>query len=381
MIEKISKAAKNCIETLLSNGFEAYIVGGAVRDTLMGIMPQDFDVTTNAKPEDVIKLFKKTVPTGIEHGTVTVIIDNENIEVTTFRNDGKYSDHRSPESVKFVSNIDDDLSRRDFTVNAICYNPKTDIYDPLCGRKDIDAKVIRAIGNANERYNEDALRIMRAFRFAAQLGFKLEKQTYEAAISSANLLESISRERIFIEFKKALCSMNATAINPLITNGGLEFLNIPSKEIPKAVELLPKNFAFRFAFMAKELSFDAKDVLTALKSDRKTITDTFEFSKLLSSPLKTRADIKIMLKSNSLDNVKTFLQYKENEKLSELEDILKQNEPYNLSMLKISGNDIEKLGFKGKEIGEILEKILLLVIDNPKQNEKENLIHFVSKNF
>lgn len=381
MIEKISNGAKKCIETLENAGFECYIVGGAIRDILMGLEPGDFDITTNATPDDVINLFPKTIPTGIDHGTVTVVIDDENLEVTTYRNDGEYSDHRSPESVEFISSIDADLSRRDFTINAICYNPKTDIYDPLCGRNDIALKTIRAIGDPHKRYYEDALRILRAFRFSAQLGFEIEENTFSAAIRYSYLLTKLSRERIFSEFKKTLIADKPTAINPLIKHGAFNFLMFNNTEIPKEVEALPKIFALRFAYLKNTLSLNTTTILMRLKSDKKTVVDTNQFDELFASPYETRADIKRMLKYCSVENVRTYLEYLGEDKIKTLDDILSSNEPYCLSMLNIDGNDIEALGYKGREIGKILNFVLLYVIDNPKENIKENLIEYVSKNF
>lgn len=381
MIEKISNAAKKCIETLEKAGFECYIVGGAIRNILMGLAPGDFDITTNATPDDVISLFPKTIPTGVDHGTVTVVIDDENIEVTTYRNDGEYSDYRSPESVEFISSIDEDLSRRDFTVNAICYNPKTGIYDPLCGRNDIALKTIRAIGDPKKRYYEDALRILRAFRFSAQLGFELEENTFSAAIKYSYLLTKLSRERIFSEFKKTLIADKPTAINPLIKHGAFNFLMFNNTEIPKEVEALPKNFAIRFAYLKNTLRLNTTTILMRLKSDKKTVVDTNQFDELFASPYETRSDIKRMLKYCSVENVRTYLEYLGEDKTKTLDDIVSSNEPYCLSMLNIDGNDIKALGYQGQEIGKILNSILLYVIDNPKENIKENLIGYVSKNF
>lgn len=381
MFEKISTEAILCLKTLESNGYEAYIVGGAVRDILMGLEPQDFDITTNAKPQEIMDIFEKTIPTGIDHGTVTVVLNNKSIEVTTYRNDGKYSDHRSPERVSFVSDIDDDLSRRDFTVNAICYNPKTDIYDVFGGINDLNNKIIRAIGNPLLRYNEDALRILRAFRFSAQLDFSLEEKTFNDALTSANLLKEISKERIFVELKKTFISKKATALNPLIISGGLDFLGFNKKEIPEEAENLPNNFALRFAFYAKSMQLDAANILNNLKSDRKTISNTQEFINLLSSPIKTKADIKKMLNKSDEQNVKLFIECFYKDKVSVFNEIINSNEPYKLSMLNINGIDIEKLGFKGKKIGEILDAALIFAIDNPKKSDKENLIDFTTKTF
>ena len=188
----IPENAARVIDRLTQNGYEAYIVGGCVRDSLLGLTVSDFDITTSAKPEKVIELFEKTVPTGIKHGTVTVMIGNEPIEVTTFRTEGVYNDSRHPEDVEFVSDIREDLSRRDFTVNAIAYNEKTGIVDLFGGMSDLENKILRAVGDPEKRFREDALRILRLFRFASQLGFEIEENTLNSALSLKDGLENIS---------------------------------------------------------------------------------------------------------------------------------------------------------------------------------------------
>ena len=184
------------LSVLHNAGHKAYIVGGCVRDLLCGKEPHDFDITTSALPQEVSALFEKTVETGIKHGTVTVIIDRTPIEVTTFRTEGAYINHRRPDSVSFVSAVDEDLSRRDFTVNAMCYNHSEGLIDLFGGKADIENRILRAVGEPKARFCEDALRILRLFRFAATLGFSIEEKTLSAAIECAPFLKSISAERI-----------------------------------------------------------------------------------------------------------------------------------------------------------------------------------------
>lgn len=202
------------IEHLEHNGFDAYAVGGCVRDRLMGHTPNDWDMTTSATPEQTMAAFKgfRTIPTGLKHGTVTVIIGSHPIEITTMRIDGAYADNRHPESVSFTKRIEDDLSRRDFTVNAMAYNPKTGIVDPHGGRDDLKNCIIRCVGNADTRFNEDALRILRAVRFACVLGFDIEKETSESIIRNRALLSKISSERIRVELIKLLCGKNVEKV-------------------------------------------------------------------------------------------------------------------------------------------------------------------------
>ena len=184
------------IETLLAHGFEAYAVGGCVRDGLLGREADDWDITTSAGPYEVKALFRRTIDTGIQHGTVTVMLDKEGFEVTTYRIDGEYEDGRHPKEVLFTKNLEEDLKRRDFTINAMAYNEQTGMVDIFGGVQDLKDKIIRCVGVAGDRFDEDALRIMRAFRFSAQLGFSIEENTRIAAAERAENLKKISAERI-----------------------------------------------------------------------------------------------------------------------------------------------------------------------------------------
>ena len=194
------------IETLLAHGYEAYAVGGCVRDSLLGREADDWDITTSASPYEVKALFRRTIDTGIQHGTVTVMLDKEGFEVTTYRIDGEYEDGRHPKEVLFTKNLEEDLKRRDFTINAMAYNEQTGMVDIFGGVEDLNKKIIRCVGVAGDRFDEDALRIMRAFRFSAQLGFSIEKSTWAAAAKRAENLKKISAERIRVELTKLLLS-------------------------------------------------------------------------------------------------------------------------------------------------------------------------------
>lgn len=211
----------NCPENILkaialleSKGYSVYVVGGCVRDSVMGRTPNDWDMTTSATPDETREVFKgfRTIATGIKHGTVTVMIDSEPVEITTMRVDGEYSDNRHPESVSFTKKIEDDLSRRDFTVNAMAYNPKTGVVDPFGGQNDIKNKIIRCVGNPDTRFNEDALRILRAIRFSSVLGFDIDEKTSQSIINNRSLLQNISNERIRVELIKMLCGKNIEKI-------------------------------------------------------------------------------------------------------------------------------------------------------------------------
>ena len=201
---ELPKNVKFIIDKFKENGFESYAVGGCVRDSLINRKVNDWDITTNAKPEDTINIFKKTVPTGIKHGTVTVILDKENFEVTTYRVDGEYKDGRHPEKVQFVSELKEDLSRRDFTINAMAYNEEKGLIDYFKGKEDLNKKIIKAVGNPDKRFEEDALRMLRAIRFAAQLNFFIEPSTKEGIKNLSGNIKNVSIERIRVEFDKII---------------------------------------------------------------------------------------------------------------------------------------------------------------------------------
>lgn len=213
-------------EILKKEGFKSYLVGGSVRDSIMGKEPKEYDITTDATPEDVQRIFKHTVPTGIKHGTILVILDNMQVEVTTFRNDGKYTDGRHPDYVKYAKTIEEDLPRRDLTINALAYDVLEDeLIDMFNGVADIKNKTIRAVGNAYERFTEDGLRVMRAIRFATRFDFEIEKETFEAVCASTNMLYSISSERIRDEFNGILISDNPfRGLELLRESGILDFI-------------------------------------------------------------------------------------------------------------------------------------------------------------
>ncbi|MEG0722054.1 MAG: CCA tRNA nucleotidyltransferase, partial [Lachnospiraceae bacterium] len=203
---KLPEKVNHIIKTIQVAGYEAYAVGGCIRDSILGRMPEDWDITTSAMPMQVKELFYRTFDTGIEHGTVTVVLEKESFEVTTYRIDGEYEDNRHPKEVTFTRNLMEDLLRRDFTMNAMAYNEETGLVDGFSGRKDLENQVIRCVGNAAERFGEDALRMLRGVRFAAQLGFTMESETKVAIQALAPTLSCISAERIQMELIKMLVS-------------------------------------------------------------------------------------------------------------------------------------------------------------------------------
>ena len=219
---------KEIARILNTEGFQCFLVGGAVRDSIMGFAPKEYDITTNAKPEDVQRIFKYTIPTGIKHGTILVILDNMHVEITTFRSDGNYSDGRHPDKVEYTASIEDDLPRRDLTINAMAYNILDgNLIDMFDGMKDIKNKIIRSVGNPYERFTEDGLRIMRAIRFATRLNFNIEKETFDAICHSTGMLTSIAYERIREEFNGILISDNPFRGIELLRKTGILALIMP----------------------------------------------------------------------------------------------------------------------------------------------------------
>lgn len=378
---EIPQKINSILKKITENGYEAYIVGGCVRDLLMGIPPHDYDITTSATPEEIEAMFEKSIPTGIKHGTVTVIEDGEPIEITTFRAESEYLDHRHPSSIKFVRDVKADLSRRDFTVNAICYNGQKGIIDLFSGADDIEAKILRAVGDANERFSEDALRIMRLFRFASTLCFGIEKNTFNAAIENSHLLSKVSKERINAELTKLLLGDNCEVITPLIDCGALGFLGISHCRNADKLKYLPKKISLRlFAFSEGEK--DISKIAENLKYSNKIKAEILALEQLKNSGIpKDKKDIKEMLNSSEIILLLLYFEYlricknTDTDFLLKLTDeIIENNEPYSVSHLAVSGSDLIALGIKGEEIGNTLEFLRKEVIENPEINTKNTLI-------
>ena len=383
----IQNQAQKAIDLLSDNGFEAYLVGGCVRDSILGREFNDYDITTSALPEEIKKVFSdfRVIETGIKHGTVTVLIDELPLEITTYRIDGDYIDNRHPENVTFSRNIADDLSRRDFTVNAMAYNGK--LVDLYGGMDDLQKKIIRCVGDPHKRFNEDGLRILRALRFASVLGFQIEKQTADAIIKNMSLLNNISSERICIELKKLLCGKNASEI---IRDFGTVFDSYfdtvgfckTSEFIDNCVsELVPR----MSLFFLHDVNY--KNDLKKLKLDNNnfnSICRTFECSKIDLRPCKT--DIKRFMRDYGqkvLEDVcKLWFAQGRNVDLIEniVQEIVAGNECYTIRALDITGNEIQALGIEKRQIGQTLDKLLDLVIDEKLQNTNDKLIGYIKEN-
>ena len=364
---KIPEKIEYVIQELTLNGYEAYIVGGCVRDILLSKTPHDYDVTTSATPNEIINIFDHTIPTGIKHGTITVLIDNEPIEVTTFRTDGEYTDARRPEKVQFVRNLKDDLSRRDFTVNAMAYNHENGLCDLFGGQEDLASKTLRAVGDAETRFREDALRILRLFRFASTLNFKIEEKTFNAAIKCASLLPKVSVERVMCELKTAILGENFKVIKPLIDCGGLEFIGItdcPDFDLIKIHRERP--YLCLYLLLSGKIKCDLK-----LSNKEKAYIDGL--NKLMHLPTETKADIKQCLAATNEEITRDFLALK-NTPDTLLNEILENKEPYLIGHLKITGNDLLEKGIKGEKIGEILSQLQQKVITDPTLNTNAKLL-------
>ena len=432
---EIPKKVEIIINTLEEAGFEAYAVGGCVRDALLGRTPNDWDITTSAKPEQVKVLFHRTVDTGIAHGTVTVLLEKDGFEVTTYRVDGEYEDGRHPKEVTFTASLEEDLKRRDFTINAMAYNPTKGLVDLFEGQKDLEDKVIRCVGDPLERFTEDALRIMRAVRFSAQLGFSLEENTRKALSVLAPNLKHVSAERIQVELVKLLVSPHPdylrTAYEAGITKEFLpEFdrcmetpqntphhcysvgehilhslLYVQEDKVLRLTMLLhdigkpvvrttDKNGRDHFKMHAPEGEKMAKGILRRLKFDNDTIGKVCRLIRWHDlRPTPEMADVRKAMNVIGEDIFPMWMevQYADNQAKSDYrrlekearqagvrkswEVITREEQCVSLKKLAVTGSDLIAAGMKpGKEIGNTLNALLELVLENPEKNTKQTLL-------
>lgn len=388
MIIILPEEVKKILSVLEYKGFKAYIVGGCVRDILMKKAPHDYDIATSASPEQIKSLFNKTADTGIKHGTVTVIENGIPFEVTTFRTESGYSDLRRPDKVYFVKDIKEDLSRRDFTMNAIACSLNGEIADPFGGQNDIKNKIIKTVGNPNKRFSEDALRILRLFRFSSALNFLPEKNTLNAALELSNELKKISTERIVSELKKTVCSDFPENSEPLLNIKALSFLGIENCPRLNKLKLLKNNPELRMFAFLKESSQNAAQTAKNLKLSRKEI-DKINDLLYIEKNLKSENKINIKEIMSKLKNPETFDDYADYAKIfkdfngeklkADYREIIKNKEPYKISDLAVDGSVISAFGISGKEVGAELERLLKIVIVNPEQNKKELLLKMINK--
>ena len=432
---EIPSKAERILEVLHKNGHEAYVVGGCVRDSILGREPGDWDITTSASPQEVKALFPRTIDTGIEHGTVTVMDGKDGFEVTTYRIDGDYEDSRHPKNVVFTKSLTEDLKRRDFTINAMAYSPETGLVDEFGGLKDMEQKVIRCVGDARERFGEDALRMMRAVRFAAQLGFTLADDTKNAIHAMAGNLVNISAERIQTELVKLMVSPRPhwfrmaydTSITAVImpefdrimaqrqhnphhayTVGEhtlVALRSIPSDKVLRLTMLFhdmgkpdvfetDQNGKDHFRGHAAYSAVIAKQVMKRLKFDNDTLHQVCNLVKNHSLyPQLSGRDIRRAAWQIGPDQFDEFLLVKRADIMAHHPDVIPAKLDYlrkleriwghikahhdcmSLKELKVTGKDLIEDGMApGPGLGAVLEQLLQLVLDDPAQNERELLL-------
>lgn len=437
----IPSSAEKILRILEENGYEAYVVGGCVRDSILGRRPDDWDITTSASPEQVKGLFRKTVDTGLQHGTVTVLMDKEGFEVTTYRVDGDYEDGRHPKEVMFTSSLEEDLKRRDFTINAMAYHPDRGLVDLFHGLEDMENQVIRCVGNPMERFQEDALRILRAVRFSAQLGFTIEENTREGIRSLAPNLKNVSAERIQVELVKLLVSPHPdylrTAYEIGITKEFLpEFdtcmkteqntshhcynvgehtlhslLNIRADKVLRLTMLLhdmgkpvvkKTDEAGRdhFKMHGPKSEQMAKTILRRLKFDNDTLNKVCRLVKWHDArPLPEMAAVRRAVNKIGEDIFPLYLEvqmadmmaqstYRRQEKEERIrgvkkcyEEIMEKKQCVSLKTLAVTGRDLIAAGCRpGPELGDILDGMLEHVLEYPEENTKERLMELLKKN-
>lgn len=371
------------IERLRQAGFEAYAVGGCVRDTLLGREPGDWDITTSARPEEVKRLFRRTIDTGIQHGTVTILMDKSGYEVTTYRIDGEYEDGRHPKEVAFTSELLEDLRRRDFTINAMAYSHETGIVDAFDGMGDLNRRRIRCVGNAMERFGEDALRILRAIRFSAQLDFAVEEKTYEAISRIAPNLAKVSRERIQVELTKLLCSDHPEKIREVYETGISKYISpafarLPWRDFQARKELGTEKYVRWAAFLCQAGPERAVEVLKDLKLDNDTISKVRTLAAWAGREVRPEAAAVRRGMSGMAPEVWDALMELNGsgEEIKRLtEEIRARGDCLDLKHLAVNGQDLIAAGVQpGKEMGRILQELLELVLECPERNVREVLL-------
>lgn len=383
----IPPQVEKIIRILQKNGYEAYAVGGCVRDTLLGRMPGDWDITTSALPEQVKALFYRTIDTGIEHGTVTVMLEHVGYEVTTYRIDGEYEDGRHPKQVEFTSNLLEDLKRRDFTINAMAYSQSTGIVDAFDGMGDLEKRTIRCVGDAMERFTEDALRILRAIRFSAQLDFSIEEETWNAIFQIAPNIAKVSKERIQVELTKTLLSDNPERIRQVFETGisryiSSSFSRIPWENVQISAELPKKKYVRWAAFLRLVSSEQAVQILKDLKLDNDTIAKVRTLVSWSGAEIEKKASAVRHAMSRMEPEVWDALMELNgyDEEIRSLSSQIRENgDCLSLKNLAVKGADLIAAGVKpGKELGDILNQMLDLVLECPEKNEKEILLSWLN---
>ncbi len=391
---KLPYGAKFVLSRLHEQGYQAYVVGGCVRDTLLGKAPKDWDVCTNALPQEMQRVFAdcRVIETGLQHGTLTVLFDHEPFEVTTFRVDGEYTDHRHPDEVIFVADVKEDLSRRDFTVNAMAWSPETGLVDAFGGQADLAAGVIRCVGDPQKRFDEDALRIMRALRFASVYGFTIDPDTDAAIHALKHTLKGVAAERIRVELAKLLCGQGAGEIlraYPDVMQAIMpQLAKVHWPSTVAVVEAADATEIFRLTMLLHQLQLaDVKAVLASLKPDNFTRDRVLTLVTNQDYPFQpTRHSL---LKALSLFGeavVRDLLAVRRAKDLTDydslcnvLDAVLEDGICYSVKNMVVNGRDLLALGAKGKAVGECLEYLLSLLLSESIPNDRDVLLDAARK--
>ena len=381
--EKIPSHIWDICHRFYSAGEDAYIVGGSLRDIMLMRSPNDFDLATSCLPERTAELFSdmRVIETGIKHGTVTVIINGDPVEITTFRIDGSYTDSRHPDGVSFTGRIEEDLARRDFTVNAMAYNDRVGLVDPFGGREDLAASVIRAVGEPQRRFTEDALRIMRAFRFSAQLGFSLDVDTLLGAAECKEGLLNIAKERIAAEFLKLLVSPDPkTSIELMTEQGILPYITggyAPSSETVAMLSKMPPDGGGRLGlFLSDTDAEEARGVLRSLKYSNALTVSALAVVRGAEMTVNTPSEARRLIGECGVhaENAAYASALRGRSPMDAPIWVRENKSPCTLGDLAISGRDLMGAGFSGREVGRILKLLLERVIDEPSLNQKDTLL-------
>ena len=390
----LPQGVKLIFDKIRSHGHRADIVGGCTRDHLIGLSPSDYDITTDATPDEMKDIFQgmRLIETGIRHGTLTVLLDGEPYEITTYRIDGEYNDHRRPDSVSFTRLLSLDLERRDFTMNAICYNDEDGFTDLFGGVADIDARIIRAVGDPAVRFEEDALRILRAIRFSSVLGFAIDPDTADAAVEKRGLLKSISAERIAVEWRKLLSGKNAYDVigryNSIIAEviPAFDNLTLPNKE-----RFLGEGSPYirELALFSTACGDGAADAFEAaadsLRYDNRTKSIGVSALKFLDRfDIGTDIGLKRLLMEVGAEAASYVLRirkilYGVEDAVYERLHCLSDSAVYTLSALAVSGKDLMNIGIFGKDIGVTLNKLLLSVVEERCENDRVALLNLAKE--
>ncbi|MDD6308312.1 MAG: hypothetical protein PUB07_03015 [Clostridia bacterium] len=370
---QVPQHIRNVCDVLENAGYSAYIVGGSVRDMLLGVPPADYDIATAAKPDMIKSLFCETVSTGEKHGTIGVLSCGTMVEVTTFRADGTYTDHRRPDTVHFLDDISADLARRDFTINAMAYHLQHGLLDLYGGRDDIKNRILRTVGVPKERFTEDALRILRLFRFAARLNFDIEAESLQAAISLADSLRNVAKERVFTELRETVLHVLPSLLKrmePIFAFVLPEALPLTDTKCALAAKCQAE--AGKWAILCGDKTESALSRLSAPKRLRlaaKEFADYTPGRNLLLDIAK--------LKYNTPD---AFAAFQGREDIPRIyEETRKAGLPVSPSELALSGKELYAMGFRGEQIGALLDKLFLYVTENSVNNNEEDLKEAIKK--